>query len=166
MTTTTHPHPHSRRPPRAGARLRGLVATLALVAFVAGVPVALLAIGAVPDPSAFSWSRVTTPDDGTLALQILAGVCWIAWAIFTYQLVVSVVPQPRGIRAPRLPGLLVPQVAADRLVAAAALLFVAVPAATVLPQPRAEAAVVSTPAPEWGRSTMPLSPVAAAPHGD
>jgi LysM repeat protein len=54
------------------------------------------------------------------------------------------VSQVRGIRTPRLPGLAVPQLAADRLVAAAALLFVAVPAVgAVLPQPRAQAAVAA-----------------------
>ena len=111
-------------------RLQGLAATLALLAFVVGVPLLLLAIGAVPDPSALSWSRLTAPDDGTLAVEVITVVCWIAWAVFTCQLLASVVSQIRGMRAPRLPGLAVPQIAADRLVAAAALLFVAVPSAT------------------------------------
>jgi LysM repeat protein len=52
------------------------------------------------------------------------------------------------MRAPRLPGLVVAQLAADRLVAAAALLFVAVPTVTVfLPQPRAQAEITATPPP-------------------
>ena len=137
-------------------RLRGLAATLALVAFVLGVPAVLLAIHAIPDPAEFSWSRVTSPDDGTLALQVIAIVCWIAWAIFTCQLIASIISRIRGMRAPRLPGLVVPQLAADRLVAAAALLFVAVPTVTaLLPQPRAEAAVTATP--------LPAAPVATAP---
>ena len=104
-------------------RLRGLAATLALVAFVVGVPLLLLAMDAVPDPSAFSWSRLTSPDDGTLTVEVITAVCWIAWAVFTGQLLASVVSQVRGMRAPRLPGLAVPQLAADRLVAAAMLLF-------------------------------------------
>ena len=132
------------------SRLRGLAATLALVAFVVGVPAVLVAIDAVPDPSAFSWSRLTAPDDGTLVVEVIAAVCWIAWAVFTCQLVASIVSQVRGIRTPRLPGLAVPQLAADRLVAAAALLFVASPSATAfLPQPRADAAVTAdSPAPD------------------
>ncbi|WP_198652397.1 LysM peptidoglycan-binding domain-containing protein [Nocardioides allogilvus] len=114
------------------------------MAFVVGVPTVLLAIGAIPDLSAFSWSRLTAPDDGTLAVEVITAVCWIAWAVFTCQLLASVVSQIRGMRAPRLPGLVVPQIAADRLVAAAALLFVAVPSATAfLPQPPAEAAMTS-----------------------
>ena len=133
---------------RANSRVRGLLATLALVGFMVGVPVVLVAIDALPDPSAFTWSRLTSQDDGTLALQVITGVCWIAWAVFTCQLIASIVSQVRGIRTPRLPGLAVPQLAADRLVAAAALLFVAVPAVSaVLPQPRAHAAVAA-PLPE------------------
>lgn len=142
-------------PSALSTRLRGLAATLALVAFMLGVPTLLLAIDATPDPGAFSWSRLTSPDDGTLVLQVIAVVCWVAWAIFTCQLIASIVSQIRGIRAPRAPGLAVPQLAADRLVAAAALLFVAIPTATtLLPQPKAEAAVTATP--------LPAAPVPAA----
>jgi nucleoid-associated protein YgaU len=138
-------------------RLRGLAATGALVGFVVGVPAVLLAINAIPHPGAFAWSRLTAPDDGSLAMEVIAAVCWIAWAIFTCQLIASIVSQIRGIRAPRLPGLVVPQLAADRLVAAAALLFVAIPAATVfLPQLKAEAAVTATPLPD-------AAPLAAEP---
>lgn len=129
---------------KTNSRLRGLLATLTLVEFMVGVPVVLIVIDALPDPSAFTWSRLTTQDDGTLALQVITAVCWIAWAVFTCQLLASIVSQARGIRTPRFPGLTVPQVAADRLVAAAALLFVAVPTVSAaLPQPRAHAAVAA-----------------------
>lgn len=138
-------------------RIRGLAAILALIAFILGVPALLVAIGAIPDLSPFSWTRLTSPDDGTLALQVVAAVCWIAWAIFTCQLIASIVSHVRGMRAPRVLGLVVPQLAADRLVAAAALLFVAVPTTTaLLPQPKAEATVTATP--------LPAAPVAAAPR--
>lgn len=143
-------------PSALSTRLRGLAATLALVAFMLGVPALLLAIDATPDPGAFSWSRLTSPDDGTLALQAIAIVCWVAWAIFTCQLLASIFSQIRGMRAPRVPGLVVPQLAADRLVAAAALLFVSVPTvAALIPQPRAEAAITATP--------LPTAPVGATP---
>ncbi|RYP84351.1 LysM peptidoglycan-binding domain-containing protein [Nocardioides guangzhouensis] len=129
---------------KTDSRLRGLLATITLVAFVVGVPVVLISIDALPDPSAFTWTRLTAQDDGTLALQVITAICWIAWAVFTCQLVASILSQARGIRTPRLPGLAVPQLAADRLVAAAALLFVAVPTVSaVLPQPRAHAAVAA-----------------------
>ncbi|WP_183097489.1 LysM peptidoglycan-binding domain-containing protein [Nocardioides pelophilus] len=128
------------------SRLSGLAATLALVAFVLGVPTVLVAIDALPDLAQFAWSRLTAPDDGTFAVELIAAACWIAWAVFTCQVITSIVSQIRGIRTPRLPGLAVPQLAADRLVAAAALLFVALPTATVfLPQPRAEAAATAAP---------------------
>jgi nucleoid-associated protein YgaU len=143
------------------SRLRGLVATLALVAFVLGVPTVLVAIDAVPDLAQFAWSRLTAPDDGTLAVELIAAVCWIAWTVFTCQVVASIVAQIRGIRTPRLPGLAVPQLAADRLVAAAALLFVALPTATAfLPQPRAEAA--ATAAPLLDHTRVMVEPASAA----
>ncbi|MCL2611686.1 MAG: LysM peptidoglycan-binding domain-containing protein [Nocardioidaceae bacterium] len=143
-------------PSELSTRLRGLAAALALVALMIGVPTLLLAIDAIPNPGAFSWSRLTSPDDGTLALQAIAIVCWIAWAIFTCQLIASIVSQIRGVRAPRIPGFAVPQLGADRLVAAAALLFIAVPTATtLLPHPKAEAAVTATP--------LPAAPIAAQP---
>ena len=149
---------------RANSRVRGLLATIALVGFMAGVPVVLIAIDALPDLSAFTWSRLTSQDDGTVALQVITGVCWIAWAVFTCQLIASIVSQVRGIRTPRLPGLAVPQLAADRLVAAAALLFVAIPAVSaVLPQPRAHAAVAA-PFPDEPQAAVaveaPLAPQA------
>ncbi|CAI9419277.1 LysM peptidoglycan-binding domain-containing protein [Nocardioides sp. T2.26MG-1] len=146
-------------------RLRGLVAALALVAFVLGVPAVLVAIDAAPDLGGFTWSRLTAPDDGTLVVELIAVVCWIAWAVFSLQLVASVVSQVRGIRTPRLPGLAMPQLAADRLVAAAALLFLALPASTAfLPQPRAEAAPTAAPLPDDTRVTVkPASASAPAP---
>ncbi|WP_030485701.1 LysM peptidoglycan-binding domain-containing protein [Nocardioides aequoreus] len=139
---------------RTDSRLRGLLATLTLVGFMVGVPVVLIVIDALPDPSAFTWSRLTAQDDGTLALQVITAVCWVAWAVFTCQLLASIVSQARGIRTPRLPGLTVPQLAADRLVAAAALLFVAVPTVSAaLPQPRAHAAVAE-PMPQEPRAAV------------
>jgi nucleoid-associated protein YgaU len=148
------------------SRLRGLTATLALVAFVVGVPAVLVAIKAMPDLTAFSWARLTAPDDGTLVVEVLAAVCWIAWAVFACQLVASVIFQVRGIHTPRLPGLAMPQLAADRLVAAAALLFVAVPSATAfLPQPKAEAVVTATPLPDDTRAAVePIASAAPAPR--
>ncbi|WP_185996632.1 LysM peptidoglycan-binding domain-containing protein [Nocardioides campestrisoli] len=146
-------------------RLRGLAATLALIAFVAGVPTVLLAIDAIPDLSAFAWSRLSAPDDGTLVVEVLAAVCWLAWAIFTCQLAASIVSQLRGLNTPRLPGLGVPQGAADRLVAAAALLFFAMPSATALvPEPAAEAAAATTPLPATGHVAESVDSPAPAPQ--
>ena len=147
-------------------RLRGLAATLGLVAFVIGVPVLLLAMHAVPDLATFSWSRLTAPDDGTLLVAVLTVICWIAWAIFTCQVAASIVSQLRGVQTPRLPGLSMPQVASDRLVAAAALLFVAIPSATAfLPEPKATAASSATAQPDDSQlhvnTTASVSPTPA-----
>jgi LysM repeat protein len=147
---------------KTDSRLRGLLASLALVGFMVGVPVVLIVIDALPDPSAFTWSRLTSQDDGTLALQVITAVCWIAWAVFTCQLLASIVSQARGICTPRMPGLGVPQLAADRLVAAAALLFVAVPAVSAaLPQPRAHASV-AVPMPQEPQVAIAVDPPAEA----
>lgn len=144
-------------------RLRGLLATLALIAFMAGVPTVLLAINAVPDVGAFAWSRLTAQDDGTLALEVITVVCWAAWAVFTCQLAISIASQARGNRAPRWPGLANPQLVADHLVATAALLFVAVPSAVaVLPQPRAHA-VAAAPLPD-APTQVGLEPSSRAPQ--
>ena len=63
---------------KTDSRLRGLLATLALVGFMVGVPVVLIAIDALPDPSAFTWSRLTSQDDGTLALQVITASAYLA----------------------------------------------------------------------------------------
>ncbi|WP_170970244.1 LysM peptidoglycan-binding domain-containing protein [Nocardioides jishulii] len=120
-----------------------------------------MAIDAIPDLGAFSWSRLTAPDNGTLLLEVLAIVCWVAWAIFTCQLIASVFAQIRGLRSPRLPGLAMPQLAADRLVAVAALLFIAAPSAVALvPESKAAAVVAATPLPA-GESAVVAAPAAA-----
>jgi nucleoid-associated protein YgaU len=142
------------------SRLQGLMAALALLAFTVGTPVLLLGIDAVPDPTAFSWSRLSTPDDGTLALEVLAAVAWFAWVVFTSSVIASVISYARGLRAPHLPGLAMPQLAADRLVAAAALLVVSIPAATALTPPRAQA--TAAPAPQPGAPVAQAQPVTAA----
>lgn len=156
---STHPPAVASTP---GARLRaravGLAASLALVGFVAGVPLALVAIGAVPSTVNLGWGSLTAPDDGTVALAVLTIVCWVAWAVFTASIAVALVARLRGRRVPHIPGLAVPQVAARRLVAAAALLFVAVPAVSVtsmaLPQPRAAA----EPAADLASTAAPAPP--------
>lgn len=126
-------------------RLTGLAACAVIVLFIVGTPLVLIAAEPIPTPSDFSWSRLTAPDDGTLALVIVSGVAWIAWAVMVMLLVTEVQAQVRGLPAARLPGLAVPQLATARLVAVAALLFVSTPIAhAALSAP--PAAAVSSPA--------------------
>lgn len=136
----------SRLPTRLQTRLVGLGATAMLMVFVIGVPLLLLAIEAKPIPANLDWSALTSPDDGTVALAVIATVAWIAWAVFTCAVLLEVVARARGLRAPLLPGLAIPQLAAGRLVGFAALLFVSVPAvASIAEAPHAAAAPAAIP---------------------
>ncbi len=156
-----------RLQPRLRQRLLGLAATLALVAFVVGVPLLLLAINAVPSPSNFGWSTLTAPDDGTVALAVIGVVAWIAWAVFTVSVVLDVAARVRGRRTLRVPGLARPQHAAGQLVGVAALLFLSLPAvAAVATAPRAEAVPAQAPLPPTTIDVAYSAPsaVPAAPH--
>lgn len=141
-------------------RLRGLAATLAIVAFVAGVPVLLLAIGATPSGGDIAGmpSTLTRRDDGTLALLLLTIVVWIAWAVVAATLVTEIVAQIRGLRIPALPGLALPQRAARQLVTVAALAFIATPGA--VPATPVPATHASVPVPRLG-AEPPTAPRAA-----
>lgn len=145
-------------------RLHGIAATLAIVAFVAGVPVLLLAIGATPSGGDFTGlpSILTRRDDGTLALLLLTIAVWIAWAVVAASLVAEIVAQVRGLRIPPLPGLALPQRAARQLVTVAALAFIATPGAVPsIPVPATHAAV---PVPRPDSDPPAAAPVVSAPR--
>ncbi|MFD1826768.1 LysM peptidoglycan-binding domain-containing protein [Mumia zhuanghuii] len=129
--------------PTIRQRLLGLGATLAILLLVAGIPVVLVALGATPWRADLGDLRtlLSSPDDGTLAVVVIAAVAWIAWLVVAVSVVVEVLAQVRGLPAPTLPGLGAPQRAAGELVAVAALLFVAAPTvAAGFPAPPAHAA--------------------------
>lgn len=110
-------------------RLLGLGATLLLLGVLIGLPLTLLAVGANPLPSSLpSLERVraalTSPDDGTLMLAGITVIAWVAWAVLAVSILLELLGRLRGLRAPHLPGLSLPQGAARQLVTAAALLFV------------------------------------------
>ena len=118
---------------RVRQRLTGLAAVLVMVAMVVGVPVLLVAISGSPVPSSVPslaqvWARLTSQDDGTLLLGLVRVVAWVAWLVFVVSLLAELLARVRGLPAPQLPGLRVPQSAARGLVAAAVVLFVAAPA--------------------------------------
>ena len=136
--------------PTPGQRLRGLAATLVILLLVAGVPFLLVAIGAAPWNAKLNelGTLLSSPDDGTLAMAIIAAVAWVAWLVVAVSVALEVISQVRGLPAPSLPGLGGPQRAAGQLVAVAALLFVAAP--TILaafPTPPADAIAAATPVP-------------------
>ena len=115
-------------------RLVGLAASLAIVAILAGMPIVLVAVGGNPIPTQLptldnflDW--FTTPDDGTLALNAIILGGWLVWAFLAFSIVAELIAAVRGVRVPAMPGLRMPQDTARRLVATAALLFAAAPAA-------------------------------------
>lgn len=133
---------------RLRARLLGLVATLALVGILLGLPAVLLAVGAdaLPDsiPSMGQlWAILTSPDDGTLALALITVVGWAAWIFLAGSILLEIASRLRGVQAPRLPGLSLPQTTARGLISTALLLFVAVPAS-------------APPAQAWAIPTAPI----------
>lgn len=132
--------------PTFAQRLQGLAATLAILLFVVGLPFVLVAIGVAPwdadlgrlDP------LLTSPDDGTLAMVVIAVVAWIAWLVLAITVVVEAVARFRGLPTPSLPGFGAPQRAVGELVTAAALLFIATPSLmAVFPTPPAHAAAAA-----------------------
>ncbi len=117
-------------------RLRALAALLGLAVIVIGMPALLIAaapIGAVsitwtPDGI---WQALATPDNGTIALALFKLVGWIAWALLTAAVLLELVALVRRTPVPKLRGLAVPQLVARRLVATAAVLFIATSTASV-----------------------------------
>lgn len=156
------------RPSRTGGDIaRGLGATLALVAFVVGVPVALVALARIYLPDRVSswgqlWDRVTSPDDGTLLMFALAAVTWIAWAAFTTSVLVELVAAAQRLRAPSLPLLGGFQRTAARLLATAGVLLATTASVTVPTAPAAAVSALVVPLDHQG-APVPATPSTAVP---
>ncbi|MDR7254166.1 nucleoid-associated protein YgaU [Nocardioides sp. BE266] len=125
----------SRFVDRASRRMLGLVASLAVVGILVGLPALLLTIGATPLPGASPsltslTDRLLAPDDGSLVLATLEVVAWAAWAFAAAGLLAELTALLRGVPAPRLPGLGTSQLMARTLLGLATLLFVAAPNVT------------------------------------
>jgi nucleoid-associated protein YgaU len=116
-------------PPTPHQRLHGLAAALVILLLLIGTPLVLIAVGARPWDTELSELRLllSGPDDGTLALTVVAVAGWMAWIVVAVSVVVEVVARMRGLPAPSLPGLGLPQHGVSQLVAVAALLFIATP---------------------------------------
>ena len=117
-------------PPPRHPRLVGLAASVALLALLVGLPTVLLALGCGPTPSGLDgWlAALTSPDDGHLTVLILKGAAWVVWGLLAVTILTEAIAALRGLEAPKLPGLRWSQAPARRLVTAALLLFIAVPA--------------------------------------
>lgn len=113
-------------------RMIGLAACLVLLGIIAGLPAVLIAVAGNPLPDTWpAWGQVgtalTRPDDGTLALTAIVWLGWATWVVLAGTIILEVLASARGLRAPRLPAVSVPQLAARSLLSAAALLFAATP---------------------------------------
>lgn len=111
------------------SRLRGLLASVVIVAVLIGLPWVLVRLGAPAMPAHFDlaelWRILTNPDDGTLTITLIKVVAWAAWLILAFLIGVEIVARLRHVEAPTLRGLGLPQHAARSLVATAAMLFIA-----------------------------------------
>ena len=145
------------KPPPRHPRLVGFAASVALLALLVGLPTVLLALGWGPTPSGLDgwWAALTTPDDGHLTVLVLKAAAWIVWGLLAITILTEAVAALRGLEAPRLPGLEWSQLPARRLVTAALLLFITVPATGIetasavpdSPSPVATATATVAPAP-------------------
>lgn len=141
MTTTRAPAPPPRtRPPGV---LERLGATMALLAFVVGVPLALRVVAPLDWPRTVpTWARIRdaliSPTDVSSFITPLAVICWAGWTVFTFSVVVEVVAAMSRRPAPSIPLLGISQRAASALVATAGLMLSS--AGPILGAPAAHAA--------------------------
>ncbi|WP_353080805.1 LysM peptidoglycan-binding domain-containing protein [Tessaracoccus lapidicaptus] len=143
-------------PPPRHPRLVGLAAFVALVALLVGLPAVLLALGWGPTPSGLDgWlAALTSPDDGHLTVLILKSAAWVVWGLLAVTILTETIAALRGLEAPKLPGLQWSQAPARRLVTAALLLFIAVPAAGI----ETASAVPDSPSPVATATAVVASP--------
>jgi nucleoid-associated protein YgaU len=109
-----------------------MLAAVLLVGILIGLPVILVEVGGNPLPDQLPslsdlGKALTSPDDGTLAVAAISLIAWAAWLILAGSILIEATSRLRGITAPALPGLRLPQLAARSLVAAVVLLFAAAP---------------------------------------
>ena len=141
-----------------GRHARGLVALALIVLLCLGVPVALRALTSTAFP--FGWrslseiaSELTTQDDGTLFLAVLAIAGWAGWATFTVAVVLEVPAQVRGLHPAKVRGLGAQQALAGGLVAAALAFFLLPSAASAAPR---SGSGRTTPHPGQATSAFPV----------
>jgi DNA-binding SARP family transcriptional activator len=157
---------------------RGLAALTVLVVLVVGVPWALVTFIGWPLPHALpAWSQLhagltanTIPS--RVLLDVLACVCWLAWAVLATSVVTEVAAAMRGRSAPRLWLAGPAQPLAAHLVAAIALALLVLPrpaeparSALAATLPAATAAVVFG-ASSTGSPTAPGALSVGAPASD
>lgn len=127
---------------RLTQRLLGLLVTLSLLALTVGTPWFLTLIGLSPFGIATHpvWANPGAEADWQIVWVAFGILLWGTWAVLVSCLLVELAATIRGIHAPEIRGLSLPQHAARTLIAWASLLFLAAPTATAaLPAPMAHA---------------------------
>ncbi|WP_405759603.1 LysM peptidoglycan-binding domain-containing protein [Streptomyces sp. NBC_00073] len=122
---------------------RALLALLALVTILAGVPAVLLGIGVLPDhvPGVDEiTTALTSPDTGELFLGAVTLIGWYGWITFVISVVLETGAALRHVRAPRIRMLGGSQQLAGALVGGILLLL---PAGTAMAAPAAAATVTA-----------------------
>ncbi|MFT4167221.1 MAG: LysM peptidoglycan-binding domain-containing protein [Microlunatus sp.] len=126
--------------------IKGLAALVALLAVVLGVPIFLVTYVGNPLPASLQWSSIvaalTTQDDGTILVSLIAILAWLGWAVFTASVLVELLALiSRRRLCVRLPGLH----GVQRLVSGLVLTIASL--AVVTPQPSHATPAHATPAP-------------------
>ncbi|MEU5298960.1 LysM peptidoglycan-binding domain-containing protein [Streptomyces umbrinus] len=145
-----------------GALVRALLGLALLGALLAGTPYVLLLVGTQPTDLSGGIDVLLRPDDGTLFFTAITCIGWVAWAAFTWTVILEIVAVARRRSAPRLRGLGGMQSLASALVGGIVLLApTAASAATASP------AVAATATQTAGASTSsPSAAPSASPSAD
>ncbi|MFE2693728.1 LysM peptidoglycan-binding domain-containing protein [Streptomyces mirabilis] len=88
-----------------GALVRALLGLALLAALLAGTPYVLLLVGTQPTDLSGGIDVLLRPDDGTLFFTAITCIGWVAWAAFTWTVILEIVAVTRRRSAPRLRGL-------------------------------------------------------------
>ncbi|WP_328759217.1 hypothetical protein [Streptomyces sp. NBC_00271] len=150
-----------------GILVRALLGLALLVALLAGTPYVLLLVGTQPTDLSGGVDVLLRPDDGTLFFTAITCIGWVAWAAFTFSVVLEVVAVARRRSAPRLRGLGGLQSVASFLVGGIVLLApTAASAATSAPAHAVTATqTASTSTPSATSATSAASPSAEGTNG-
>ena len=115
------------RPPSPVQRLQGLLALVISLLLLLGVPLALLSIWGAPIPAGLPeattlWRELSSPDDGSLLLNVLGYAAWCGWLVFAVSFSMEAAVMMRGTTK-RVVAAYSPRGASRRLLASIGLLL-------------------------------------------
>ncbi|MGW0651158.1 LysM peptidoglycan-binding domain-containing protein [Streptomyces umbrinus] len=146
-----------------GSLVRALLGLALLGALLAGTPYVLLLVGTQPTDLSGGIDVLLRPDDGTLFFTAITCIGWVAWAAFTWTVILEIVAVARRRSAPRLRGLGGMQSLASFLVGGIVLLApTAASAATASPS----VAATATQTAGDGTSSPSAAPTASSSEAD